>query len=173
MYKTVIAGITAASMTLAAAQPVQAQSLSEDQIGKILFGLVATAVVASIIDNNNDDKSADVVTERRNAWQQPDRSPRVTQPRHDQPRVNQPRHEQPRIEQPRNSLVIPSQCLASYKTRYGTVRMFVRSCMRENYRRTGSLPTECNVRALTTEGPRNGWDPTCLRDKGYRISRLR
>lgn len=172
MYKTIIAGITAASLTLATATPAHAQSLDEDQIGKILFGLVATAVIASIIDNQKDETPEVIDTLQRDILQTPQQTqPRVVQPRNAQPWGNPPRFGQPRHAQ--NIHVLPSQCFASYQTGYGAVRMFVRSCMRENYRQVAQLPFECTVRALTTEGPRNGWDPKCLRENGYRISRLR
>lgn len=171
MYKTVFAVIAAASLTLAGANPVQAQSLTEEQIGKLLFGLVATAVVAAIIDNANDRAPKEVATIPNTGWQNPEWSPQgLFGPRRDHPRHDQPRYE-PYTLAPH--LVIPSQCLSSYQTRGGTVRMFLRSCMRENYHQVASLPASCVVRAITTEGPRNGWDPKCLSDKGYRISRLR
>ncbi len=149
MYKSLIAGITAISLTITAANPAQAQGLNEEQIGKIIFGLFATAAVASII-NNQQEKSERVEEPARNTWQ--------------------PR---PRGERPRDQFAVPRRCLATFQTRTGSVRMFERGCMRENYRRVAQLPRSCAVRSVTRVGARGGWDPQCLRDEGYYISRRR
>ena len=168
MFKIVIAGLMAASLTLTSANPVQAQGLDEDQIGKLLFGLAATAAIVSIINSQKSEPDPVPEAETRQTWthpRQPQTSPRQQQS-HTSPWQHQPRELAQR-------LVVPAQCFASYQTRYGTVRMFARSCMRNNYRHVTSLPRSCAVRALTADGPRDGWDPKCRRDNGYRISRLR
>ncbi len=173
MFKIVIAGLMAASLTLTSANPVQAQGLTEDQIGKLLFGLVATAAIASIIDKKTNRPEPEPQVAPHQSWPRGTTRPRQTERfprRHQQPQTSPWQH-QPRETAQRH--VLPAECFASYQTRFGTVRMFARRCMRDNYRHVRSLPRSCAVRAITDEGPRAGWDPKCLRDNGYRISRLR
>ena len=163
MFKTVIAGLTAISLTVTAAGPAQAQGLNEEQVGKVLFGIVATAVIASMI-NKRKNRVDPIEVHSPRAWEPRPRIPWFEQPREEQPR--KPRGQQRRM-------ILPAECFVSYDTRYGKVRMFGRDCMRRNYRHVARLPEDCRVRAATREGPRNGWDPQCLRVSGYQINRRR
>ncbi len=149
MYKTIIAGITAISLSVAA--PAQANGISENDIGKILLGLFATAAAASIINNAQDNEVA-----------APAPAP---VPRPDPPRGWYP----PRDTHNVNAL--PRACLQNIDTRFGNYRMFVRNCMRDNYRFTRNLPEVCTVRVASRHGPRNGWDEQCLREQGYTTTR--
>lgn len=169
MFKTFIAGLTAISLTMTTVGPVQAQGLNEEQVGKVLFGVLATAVIATAISKQRDkDRAEPVEVHGSRTWAPRPRNPRVEHPR--QPR-GQWGERGERGERDRMSL--PAECFVSYQTRYGQVRMFGRDCMRRNYRNVGLLPAACSVRAATREGPRNGWDPQCLRVAGYRIDRRR
>ncbi len=147
MYKTIVAGITAVSLTLASAQPTQAQGLSEDDVGKLLFGLVTALAVGAAIKDRND--------------------------RDDRPRAqtHQPvqQHAAPPRRQNRN--VLPRNCLRRVSTGYGEHRIFGRRCLRNNYDFTADLPRQCAVRLYTDRGPARGFDPRCLRDQGFRARR--
>jgi hypothetical protein len=173
MYKTFIAGLTAISLTLSSAAPARANSMNEDQIGKILFGLLATGVLVNIINNKQQSKTPPVATTR--PW-----APPVVAPHPHSPRTVDvsPRPPAPRIvdipRRPRgarNAKIIPRDCLKNFEGRFGNYRMFQRSCMRENYQFVRSLPQTCKVRLVTRKGTRNGWDPRCLRQAGYIASR--
>tara|TARA_R110002049_G_scaffold57469_3_gene157549 strand:+ start:1204 stop:1629 length:426 start_codon:yes stop_codon:yes gene_type:complete len=140
--------------------------MNEDQIGKILFGLIASGVLANIFFNKQNDATPPVVTPR--PWTAPVVAPPVVAPHPHGPRtVDVP----PRPRDTRNAKIIPRGCLKNFDTRFGNYRMFQRSCMRENYRFVQSLPRACRVRIVTRKGARNGWDPQCLRQAGYTARR--
>ncbi len=154
MLKTLTAGITALSLTLGSAAPSQAQGLSEDDIGKILFGLATLAVIGKIVDERADDNN-------RN------RSVEVTRTHRS---INTPqvqRTHRPRVDR----TVLPRDCLRGYETRFGTHRMFSARCLRNNYAFADHLPRGCSVRIFTTDGARRGFDPACLRGQGYTARR--
>ncbi len=168
MYKTFIAGLTAVSLTLSSAAPAQANGMTEDQIGKILFGLIATGIVAKIIENNQSNPSAAIAP---NPWvPQTAEAPRPHRPQIvEAPRPSRPHLVNPRGE--RNRMVLPRNCVKTLDTQYGSYRLFQRNCMRQNHRFVSDLPRRCKVRIATHNGPRNGWDPRCLREAGYTARR--
>jgi hypothetical protein len=61
--------------------------------------------------------------------------------------------------------------LRRFETRFGDHRMFMRRCLQRSDVRVRDLPNRCEVRLFTDNGPRNGFDPACLRQAGYRIDR--
>lgn len=160
MFKPLIAGITALSLTFATAAPVNANGLDRDDVGKIVFGLAALAVLNAAIQNNRaDDINSTAVhqpaqrgVDRNQSWSN----------------LNRPRQRG----HPHNA-VLPQECLRDVETRYGTQRLFVQRCLERNHIQVNRLPDRCAVRLFTTNGPRNGFDPLCLREQGYTTSRRR
>ena len=160
MFKSLVAGITAVSLTLASTTPLQAQSMDREDVGKLLFGLATIAVIGAAIDQNRDND--------RN------RSTRV----HDTPqwgginRNNSWSDLNRRHDNSHNSRrVLPGSCLETVETRFGHQRLFGKRCLERNYRHASRLPDRCVVRLYTNEGPRGGYDPLCLREQGYRSDR--
>ncbi len=155
MFKPLIAGLTALSLTFATVAPVQAEGFSREDAGKLLFGLVAIAALNAAIENNTRNDPP--------ATQVHDRAPQANRNRgHDWGRLN--RHD-------RRDL--PRECLRGIETRFGTQHMFEQSCLDRNYRQVDSLPARCAVRVYSSNGPRRGYDPLCLREQGYRSDRRR
>jgi hypothetical protein len=157
MYKPLIAGITALSLTLVSAAPVQAQGMNRDDVGKLIFGIAAIAAIGAVIDNNkrSDRRSQQTETvhdrsNRNNSWAD----------------LNRPRQR----DHARNR-DLPRECLRTVETRFGTQRMFVQRCLERNYARVNRLPERCAVRLYTSNGPRSGFDPLCLQEQGYRSTR--
>ncbi|MFT5064703.1 MAG: hypothetical protein ACJAXK_001424 [Yoonia sp.] len=150
MFKTLIAGATALSLTFS---PASAQGLDEDQIGRIIFGLFATAAIAKIIKDNNRPAQA-------NGWTQP--TPLVD---HVAPA---PRHPAT----PRNGRkVLPQRCAQAFHTYQGRVRMFTRSCIARHYRHGANFPRACEQDVMTRDGFRTGWAVRCMRNAGFRTNR--
>ena len=145
MFKPLIAGITALALTLSTTAPVQARGLSEDDIGKIIFGLAALAAVGAIVESNKDSR------------------PRTVTPTH----RPVPEVERPQRQRQIDRRVLPRNCLRGYETRFGTHRMFGARCLRNSYAFAEHLPRRCAVRIFTDAGPRRGFDPACLRNQGY------
>lgn len=158
MLKPIIAGITALSLTLATATPSAAQGLDREDVGKLLVGLAALAVIGAAIDENRDRDSGTSVSTTRQ-WSGINHSADWSGLADHHDRVVS------------NRRVLPNACLVSVETRYGTQRMFGSRCLENNYRHASRLPERCEVRVFTNRGPRTGFDPQCLREQGFRSDR--
>ncbi len=159
MMKRLVAGVTALSLTLASAAPVQANGLDREDVGKLLFGLVAIAAVSAAIENNQRRENETAATQahstpRNGGWAGLNRP--------------QPRHDNRRDER---RMTPPYDCLRTVETRFGDLRLFGQRCLERNYRYAADLPERCEVRVYSDNGPRNGYDPLCLREQGYRTNR--
>jgi hypothetical protein len=145
MFKSLIVGVTAVSLTFGAALPAQANGLDRDDAGKIIFGLVALAALGAAIENRNDDDRQSSITQTRSPQRQPTHG-------HDH----------------RHQTRLPSECLREIGR---NAPIFTRNCLQQNDVRVNALPNRCEVRASTGNGSHNGFNPTCLRQEGYRIDR--
>lgn len=154
MFKPLIAGITALSLSLSAA-PVQAGGLTQDEIGKLIFGLAAIAAIGTLVENRQDRDQAKS-TRAPTAWQ----TPQVQRPHHPQ-----------RDQRTRDRRVLPRECLTRIETRFGPQRLYGARCLRNTYAQADRLPRRCAVRMYTNNGPRRGFDPACLRREGFRTRR--
>ena len=114
MCRSFIAGIMALSVTLTEATPVQAQGISGEDLGKQLFGLVATVAVIAIIEGRNIGNCHDSVAAP---------SPCVVE-------ASLPRTDRSKdwIGEERR-MRLPRECLRTVQARYRSVRMFTRDCM--------------------------------------------
>lgn len=156
MFKSLIAGVAALTLTFASVTPSYANGLDREEVGKLLIGLAAIAALNAAIENNNrrDDMTAPVVTpvqrgtNRDNDWSELNRQ-----------HSNNSRR------------TVPYQCLQTVQTRFGTQRLFGQHCLQRSYRHVNSLPERCVVQLYTFDGPVRGYDPLCLQDQGYRSDR--
>ena len=158
MMKSLIAGATALSLTFASVSPAQADGLDREDVGKLLFGLVAIAAVSAAIENNRQDDDRPAATQahtpRNGSWAD----------------LNRPQH-RPDNRLSERHLTLPAQCVQTVDTRFGPLRMVGERCLERNYRFAADLPARCEVRVYSDRGPRSGYDPLCLREQGYRINR--
>ncbi len=154
-----IAGITAIAMTVSTATPSQAATLDEQQFGKFLFGLVAAATVAKMVDDNDRKRRAAAV---------------VVQPTPEPARVDNRlnwRERGRKAEKAAARTILPRECLTVADTRYGAQTLYERDCMKKKSEFVRALPRECGVQIIGRNGPIRGWDPQCLRDEGFRTNR--
>jgi len=151
MFKPLIAGVAALSLVFSTAAPAQANGLTQDDIGKILFGLAAIAAIGTIVEKNESRQSVAVTRTQRSTP-----TPRAQQA-----------HRPTRVDRS----VLPRNCLRSFETRFGAHRMFGARCLRNNYVFADNLPRSCAVRIMTFEGARRGYDPACLRGQGFSARR--
>ncbi len=161
MFRTLIAALIAFSMSLAPV-PATANGIDNEDIAKIVLGLIALGAIKGAVDNrsDNDEKAADVDLRPRFGSEPFDRGGFV--PPQD-PRGNSgnmgrfgTRHDG-----------LPRHCLATVETRYGDHRLFGQRCLERDYPQARDLPRDCAVRLVTDRGPRRGFDPICLRDRGF------
>ena len=162
MFKPLIAGITALSLTLATTTPLHAQGIDRDDVGKLLFGLAAIAVIGTAIDQNRN-RNRD-----RNRTTQAHQTPRSggINPNNSWSDLNR-EHEANN----NGRRTLPRSCLQTVETRFGNQRLFGQRCLERNFRHVNRLPDRCAVRVYTTNGPRRGFDPHCLREQGFRSDR--
>jgi hypothetical protein len=156
MYRRFIATITAASIAITALGAVPAFAGDRDA-ARALAAILGIAVVGKIIHDNN--KKDRVQTHR----------PR--QQVHNPPRYQNNRVQPRPVPQRVNRKLLPGQCLRSFNTRQGKVRMFGRRCLNNNYKFARRLPQQCLYVFNTNRGDRQGYDARCLRQNGYRLAR--
>lgn len=146
--KQMIAVALAATLALTSLpSPVLANDRDE-QIGKILFGLAALAVLGAAIENRNDNDRPRVSVQT------------ATPPRHSGGLGIPPR-----------ARVLPAQCFRRIETQSGQSRFFGKRCLRNNYRYADRLPVRCEIGIRTNHGIRVGYRPRCLRDAGFSMAR--
>ncbi len=178
MFKTLIAGVAALSLTIT---PLQAQEFNEDDFGKFLFGLVAAGIVAKALSDRRDDTVQTYQPSRSHALNPNHYEPPVVRHRENRnpPRLNpgggrdrgglQPRGNGHR----QNAHALPRRCYKTVETRFGTQTMLARNCLNQHYRFAARLPQKCAVRVLTRNAAHNGFDPLCLRREGYTTAHRR
>jgi len=141
MHKTLTAGLTALSLILIPAAPVQAQNNNSDT-NKIILGLLAAGAIGLAIKNNRSDGKSSVTVQ--------------TTPRHQQAHLDPvPGRCFRRVETARG----------------GYQGVFTKRCLDRRYRDASTLPRQCVVRIGGRDGNRRGYDASCLRDFGYRSDR--
>ncbi len=87
---------------------------------------------------------------------------------------NRNRDEQPQETRPRRDWrVLPSDCLRQAHNRRGErVRFFAQRCLNNSYAHVNRLPQACHIRFRTDVGQRRqGYNPRCLRNAGFRTDR--
>lgn len=148
MHRKFITLIVAAAVAgTSFAAPARADS---DDIAGALFGIAALALLGKALSNRNDDR-APVVQQHY----QPNPSPVRPRP----------------LPQSFTRYDLPGQCLRSYRVNNKSVRLFGAGCLQRNYRFTNSLPYACQLQFNNQNGSRTGYEPLCLRERGYRIAR--
>ena len=157
MFKTLTAGIAAISLMFVA--PAHAQGLDREDVGKLLIGLAAIAVIGAAIEENRDDDSDRFTpVHDSHSWSGINAGSWSDLNRQHQQSVSQRR-------------ALPRSCLRSVETRFGTQRLFGQRCLERNYAFVSRLPDRCAVRLYTNDGPSSGYDPLCLREQGFRSDR--
>lgn len=176
MYRKFIATVAAASIALTALGAATPAAADEYRAARIAATILGLAVVGKIIHDKKKDRERE--REREVSRRAPDpvyESYRPQVPRHDQRRLDPPRYHAPVAPRPLPDRVdrrlLPQECLRSFDTREGRVRVFGRRCLEENYRFAHRLPDYCEVSFKTREGRGRGYDARCLRDEGYRLAR--
>ncbi|MCX7558040.1 hypothetical protein OS190_00570 [Sulfitobacter sp. F26204] len=174
MYRKFIATVAAASIALTAlgAFPVAA---GERDTAKVIAAILGLAVVGKIIHDRNERKEEARHDSKRPIY----RTPEYKKPVHRVPEYKKPVHQPPRYTQPRprplpdrvNRKLLPQQCLRSFETRQGRVRMFANQCLKRNYKFAHRLPQQCSYVFSTPRGDRRGYEARCLRDRGFRLAR--
>lgn len=124
----------------------------DDQIGAILFGLAALAVLGTAIENRND------------------RDRPRTEAHNPRPAANPPRQGDG-LGIPPRARVLPARCFRRVETREGQAQFYAKRCLRNNYRFADRLPARCETAVRTDRGFRIGYRPRCLHRLGFSRAR--
>ena len=154
MRKRLISGLMAVSLCLSAANPAAADNQREDRT-RLLLGLTALAVIGAAL--------ADA----------PEAEPRTSEANHRGIRPGSGWADLGAQERQRHAarFALPGQCLQTVRAGGNRLELYDWSCLDRRYAGVNQLPAQCAVRFYTANGPRDGFDPQCLRDAGYRSDR--
>ncbi len=149
------------ALIISAAVAVTTLSLSAaparaDETTRVLAGIAALALLGAAIHSSR--KTTLQVTTTP-GWQPP------------QPRPRPPA--QPRPHPKVSRFVLPQYCLLPTPRYRGNDTLVGENCLRRYYgaTRTAQLPGQCRATFWNGRKWRSGYDPTCLRNKGYVIRR--
>jgi len=152
MHRKFIALILAASVAVTgmAATPAFADGKTARQFGWLaLLGVVALAI--------QDSNRKRAVTHNSYNYTSPTR-PNTSPTRPQPPQINR-------------SKILPYHCLRAYKVNGQRRNLFGLSCLQRSYSHVGSLPYACQLGSLDGRNNRVGYEPVCLRERGYRTAR--
>lgn len=170
MYRKFIATVTAASIALTALGSAPAVA-GNDQTARTIAAILGLAAIGAIVHENRKDKKRDREVHRHKP------APVYQAPRHvhKQPRSHTPpRYTQPKprpLPQRAHRKLLPKQCMRSFETHRGKVRMFGARCLNKRFDFAHRMPRECEYVFNTPRGDRRGYEARCLRDRGYRLAR--
>ncbi len=151
---TVVA--VAVSVTLAGQGPARA----DEDLARLLATVVGVAIVGAVVNNSLEKADKDRVSRNRIAYSRA--RPAVT-PRGEVIRRARPPGHAKRF--------LPGDCLRSFDTRDGRLRVFGKRCLERNYDFVRSLPRACKVTFRTQGKKRQGYRARCLRRSGYYLAR--
>lgn len=167
MRKTLTAGLTALSLVLVPAAPVQAET-NNDALGQAIVGLLAAGVIGLAISNNRD-RNASTADVQENVRNEHRADPRHSDGRRfgeDDRRDRGVRHHGRRAD------ALPGRCFRQIELRNGRVQqVYTSRCLDRRYRDVATLPRQCLTRLGGRDGSRLGYSASCLRDAGYRSDR--
>lgn len=167
MHRKFIAFIISAAMAVTAfTAPARADG---QDVAKVLAGIAALAIIGKVINDHNDNK-----TVTRNVYQTPPRYQPVPpryQPVPPRYQPGPPRYVTPRPVPPAVSRFnLPGHCLRAYPVNRRTLRLFDAGCLQRSYSHARSLPYACQYQFSDRRGSHTGYEPVCLRERGYRIA---
>jgi len=160
MHRKFIALILSAATAVATLSPAPARA--NEDIGKVLAGLAALAIIGAALNDARDDTPP--VVHRH-------RYPYPTGP------VVRPHDRRPAPVSPRplpsgvTRYDLPQQCLRKFDAYRGNTRLFGLNCLQRNYRHVNQLPYACRVQFGNGRQGHVGYEPVCLRERGYRVAR--
>ncbi|MFT4959894.1 MAG: hypothetical protein ACI92Z_000971 [Paracoccaceae bacterium] len=126
---------------------------------KALAGLAILGVIGAAIHDSN--KNQPVVS-RRNTH------PDYRVPPHRRHGDVKPRPMPKHV----SRLILPGSCLRSFEMGRGKkTRVLGRQCMHKTYGFTQNLPRACAQKIWSPKGVRRGFNVSCLKSEGYRVSR--
>ncbi|MEX0280701.1 MAG: hypothetical protein AB3N13_05865 [Arenibacterium sp.] len=143
--------VSAAIGVTALATP--ARAADADDVAGALFGIAALALIGKALSDRNKN---DVQFVQPQHHSQPD-PVRPIRPRPLPPAVS--RYD------------LPGHCMRSFQVNRNRVQLLGAGCLRRYYRQVNSLPYACQFQFNNHNRSYTTYEPLCLRERGYRITR--
>lgn len=154
MRKTLTAGLTALSLILVPAAPVQAET--NDALNRAILGLLAAGAIGLVISNANKTTNKAVTVRQQHV-----------RDRHADPRRFS--EDQREVRHGRRLDPIPSRCFRQIELGNGRLQqVYTQRCLDRRYDDAAALPRQCLTRLGGHDGTRLGYSAKCLRDRGFR-----
>lgn len=159
MHKKFITTVATLSILITgfAAAPARA---GDQNSNRALAALLGIAVVGAILHEKKKDKKRSRVQTVHSANKKTFDA--RTQTNHIKPRP---------LPKRLNTHLLPGQCLRSFNTTRGPMRIFGQNCLERNYNFVHTLPKHCERRVRTDRGMRFGFAARCLNRQGYELAR--
>lgn len=153
----------------------------EDDVAKLIAGLIAAGIIAKVIDDRKDRdelRKSERRSDQGSRWRLGSREDRHTVHRHGRyhrDRIVLPHRyggyyrDKYKSERRYSPGPLPTACLYKVNTYYGWARVFSSRCLNHRYRYADRLPERCETLVRTRSGPRRVFGERCLLSAGYRV----
>lgn len=160
MHKKFIALIVASAVAITGISASQARAAD---VGDILGGLAAIALLGAAVSHFNDDGKKNTVTHNYNHIYKAPQERVYAKPKARPPRVRPLPKRVARYN-------LPQRCLRTFKGYSPDQRLLGQTCLGKYYKHSNSLPNQCKVRFWNGKKVERAYHPGCLHQKGYRVS---
>ena len=158
MHRKFIALVISAAVSVTALS-APARAADAEDIAGALFGIAALALIGKAISDHNKD---DVVVAQPTLQTHHSHN---THKKHVRPL--KPRPLPPSV----SRFDVPAHCLRDVNVNRRHVRLLGEGCLRRHYRHVNSLPRACQFQFIDRNRSYSTYEPYCLRQRGYRITR--
>ena len=170
MRKTLTAGLTALSLIMVPAAPVQAET-QNDALGQAIVGLLAAGVIGLAISKSRHNDAPEVQVHQPTQSNHGHGSTRTEPRRFGDDTATSPGNGRGNAYGRRVDL-LPDRCFRQIELRNGRVQnVYASRCLDRRYRDSDRLPQRCLTRLGGRDGSRFGYEASCLRESGYRSDR--
>ena len=156
MHRKFIALIVSAAVAVTGISLVAAPARA-DETARVLAGIAALALLGAALQSSRAKATVEMTTTTP-GWKPPS-----------------PGHGPSHMRPPRQAarFVLPQYCLLPTPRYQGGSALMGERCLYRHYgpKRTAQLPAQCRATFWNGRKWRSGYDPTCLRGKGYVIRR--
>ncbi len=160
MHKKFIALIVASAVVITGISASQARAADVEDI---LGGLAAIALLGVAVKHFSDENKKNSVTNNYNHVYKAPQNRVYSKPKHKPRRVRPLPKRVARYN-------LPQRCLRNFKGHGSKQRLLGTNCLSKHYKYSNSLPDQCEVRFWNGDRVKRAYHPSCLRQKGYRVS---
>ncbi len=159
MHRKFIALIVASAVAITGISASQARAAD---VGDIIGGLAAIALLGAAVKHFSDDDKKNTVTHNYNHVYKAPHDHVYKRPK------DRPHHVRP-LPKRVARYTLPQRCLRTFKGYSPDQRLLGQTCLGNHYKYSTSLPNQCKVRFWNGKKVKRAYHPGCLRQQGYRV----